>query len=194
MNLTVYCGANFGKDPEFARRARELGRWMAQNGHRLVYGAGDVGMMGAVSNAVLDNGGEVLGVTPDFFVLAEETHEDLTELRITADLSERRAIMIEEGDAFLALPGGTGTLDEISEVMSLTRLGLLGDKKRPVMLYNINGYYDHFFRFLDRIAEEEFFGRKDRENVIEVTCIEDIEKVLMTAGESDNGRNLLYSR
>ena len=194
MNITVYCGANLGKDPEFAERARELGSWMAEKGYRLVYGAGDVGMMGIVSNAVLQGGGEVLGVTPDFFILAEEIHEELTELRITADLTERRAVMIEEGDAFIALPGGTGTLDEISEVMSLTRLGLLGDRKRPVMIYNINGYYDHFFRFMDRMAEEEFFGRRDRENVIEVTCIEDIEKVLMTAGQSDTGRNRLYNR
>ncbi|MBQ6456223.1 MAG: TIGR00730 family Rossman fold protein [Mogibacterium sp.] len=194
MNITVYCGANLGKDPEFAERARELGSWMAEKGYRLVYGAGDVGMMGIVSNAVLQGGGEVLGVTPDFFILAEEIHEELTELRITADLTERRAVMIEEGDAFIALPGGTGTLDEISEVMSLTRLGLLGDRKRPVMIYNINGYYDHFFRFMDRMAEEEFFGRRDRENVIEVTCIEDIEKVMMTAGQSDTGRNRLYNR
>ena len=194
MNITVYCGANLGKDPEFAERARELGSWMAEKGYRLVYGAGDVGMMGIVSNAVLQGGGEVLGVTPDFFILAEEIHEELTELRITADLTERRAVMIEEGDAFIALPGGTGTLDEISEVMSLTRLGLLGDRKRPVMVYNINGYYDHFFRFMDRMAEEEFFGRRDRENVIEVTCIEDIEKVLTTAGQSDTGRNRLYNR
>lgn len=194
MNITVYCGANLGKDPEFAERARELGSWMAEKGYRLVYGAGDVGMMGIVSNAVLQGGGEVLGVTPDFFILAEEIHEELTELRITADLTERRAVMIEEGDAFIALPGGTGTLDEISEVMSLTRLGLLGDRKRPVMIYNINGYYDHFFRFMDRMADEEFFGRRDRENVIEVTCIEDIEKVMMTAGQSDTGRNRLYNR
>lgn len=194
MNITVYCGAHCGKDPEFGKRARELGTWMGEHGHRLVYGAGDVGMMGIVSNAVLEAGGEVLGVTPDFFILAEEIHESLTELRVTADLTERRAIMIEEGDAFIALPGGTGTLDEISEVMSLTRLGLLGDSKRPVMLYNINGYYDHLFRFLDRMAEEKFFGHSDRDNVIEVKCLGDIEKTLLTAGQSDTGRNRLYSR
>ena len=192
MNITVYCGANFGKDPLFAEKARELGAWMARNGHRLVYGAGDVGMMGAVSNAVLENGGEVIGVTPDFFVMAEEIHPNLTDLRISRDMPERRSIMIEEGDAFIALPGGTGTLDEISEVMSLRRLGLLGDRIRPVMLYNVNGYYDHLLAFFDRVAEEEFFRKSDREAVHEVKSIEDIENVLASAGETDTKRNTLY--
>ncbi len=192
MNITVYCGANFGKDPLFAEKARELGAWMARNGHRLVYGAGDVGMMGAVSNAVLENGGEVIGVTPDFFVMAEEIHPNLTDLRISRDMPERRSIMIEEGDAFIALPGGTGTLDEISEVMSLRRLGLLGDRIRPVMLYNVNGYYDHLLAFFDRMADEEFFRKSDREAVHEVKSIEDIENVLASAGETDTKRNTLY--
>ena len=192
MNITVYCGANFGKDPLFAEKARELGAWMARNGHRLVYGAGDVGMMGAVSNAVLENGGEVIGVTPDFFVMAEEIHPNLTDLRISRDMPERRSIMIEEGDAFIALPGGTGTLDEISEVMSLRRLGLLGDRIRPVMLYNVNGYYDHLLAFFDRMADEEFFRKIDREAVHEVKSVEDIEKVLASAGETDTKRNTLY--
>ena len=194
MNITVYCGANFGKDPLFAEKARELGIWMARNGHRLVYGAGDVGMMGAVSNAVLENGGEVIGVTPDFFVMAEEIHPNLTDLRISRDMPERRSIMIEEGDAFIALPGGTGTLDEISEVMSLRRLGLLGDRIRPVMLYNVNGYYDNLLAFFDRMADEEFFRKSDREAVHEVRSIEDIEKVLASAGETDTKRNKLYTK
>lgn len=194
MNITVYCGANTGKDPEFAASARSLGKWIGENGHRLVYGAGDCGMMGILSDAVLESGGEVIGVTPDFFITAEEIHNGLTELRISADLPERRKIMIEEGDAFLALPGGTGTLDEISEVMSLRRLGLLGDRIRPIMLYNVNGYYDYLLRFLDRAADEEFFSRKDRESIHDVRSIEDIERVLASAGIEDPHRNLLYSK
>ena len=192
MNITVYCGAQIGNDPEFRKRAAELGTWMAQNGHRLVYGAGSVGMMGVISDAVLDAGGEVTGVTPDFFVYAEEISERIRDLRITPDLSERRRVMIEEGDAFIALPGGTGTLDEISEVMSLRRLGKLGTVKRPVMLYNINGYYDHLLQFFDRMAEEEFHTADDRSAIHEVRSIDDIEKLLMTAGEHDHGRNQLY--
>lgn len=194
MNITVYCGAQPGRDPEFSKRAAELGRWMAENGHRLVYGAGDVGMMGVISNAVLEAGGEVLGVTPDFFITAEEIHPELTELRVTKDLSERRRVMIEEGDAFIALPGGTGTLDEISEVMSLRRLGKLGNVKRPVMLYNINGYYDLLLAFLDHMAEEGFHSSDDRAAIHEVCSVGDIERVLMTAGEPDHGRNVLYDK
>ena len=194
MNITVYCGANAGKDTAFMERAYELGTWIAENGHRLVYGAGDVGLMGVVANAVLAGGGEVIGVTPDFFILAEEIHEGLTDLRVTADLSERRKVMIDEGDAFIALPGGTGTLDEISEVMSLRRLGKLGEVTRPVMLYNINGYYDHLFRFLDRMTEEGFHGKEDRAAIHEVRSIEDIAEVIRMAGSEDLTRNERYDR
>ena len=178
MNITVYCGANCGRDPEFGNRARQLGTWMGQNGHRLVYGAGDVGMMGILSNAVLEAGGDVLGVTPAFFIRAEEIHEKLTELRITADLTERRSVMIQEGDAFIALPGGTGTLDEISEVMCLTRLGLLGEKKRPVMLYNINGYYDILADYLDQMVAEGFMTPENRGKIFFAEDTEDLASIL----------------
>ena len=194
MNITVYCGAHSGNDPEFTVRARELGAWMAAKGHRLVYGAGDVGSMGVLSNAVLDSGGEVTGVTPDFFVFAEEIHDKLTELEIVPDLPERRSRMIELGDAFIALPGGTGTLDEITEVITLTRLGRLSDTIKPVMLYNINGFYDHLFSFFDRICKEEFFTLRDRENIHEVKSIADIEEVLKLAGNIDIHKTDLYSR
>lgn len=193
MNITVYCGAHYGRDPEFTARARELGEWMAKNGHRLVYGAGDVGTMGVIANAVLDNGGDVVGITPDFFVFAEEIHDKLTELEVVPDLPERRSRMIQLGEAFIALPGGTGTLDEITEVITLTRLGRLGETIRPVMLYNINGFYDHLLSFFDRVADEEFFGRKDRENIHEVRSIENIEEILALAGSPDIERNTLYT-
>ena len=100
--------------------------------------------------------------------------------------------MIDEGDSYIALPGGTGTLDEITEVMSLMRLGRLSIKRRPIMLYNINGYYDHFFSLLDRVLEEEYFGADDRASILDVRSIEDIEKALLTAGEFHAERNTLY--
>ena len=156
MNITVYCGAAEGNDPEYIARARELGAWMAEKGHRLIYGAGNSGMMGAVSDTLIEGGGEAIGVTPQFFVLAEETRTDLTEVVIADDMSTRRNWMIEHGDAFIALPGGMGTLDEISEVMTYKRLGLLGELNKPVMLYNVNGYYDRFFGFLDDMLAQGF--------------------------------------
>ena len=192
MNITVYCGAAEGNDPEYIARARELGAWMAEKGHRLIYGAGNSGMMGAVSDALIEGGGEAIGVTPQFFVLAEETRTDLTEVVIADDMSTRRNWMIEHGDAFIALPGGMGTLDEISEVMTYKRLGLLGELNKPVMLYNVNGYYDRFFSFLDDMLEQGFCRQLDRDNVIEVTCLEDIARALECVGSIDETRTSKY--
>ena len=191
MNITVYCGALPGGDPEFTKRAYELGAWMAENGHRLVYGAGNAGMMGAVSDGVTDMGGETIGVTPEFFVFAEATRDDLTEVILSEDMSVRRKTMIEMGDAFIALPGGMGTLDEISEVITYKRLSLLGKVNKPIMLYNVNGFYDNFFRMLDDMTEQGFCRSVDRDNVIEVRCIEDIEKALREAGREDTTVNIL---
>ena len=192
MNITVYCGAAEGNDPEFIARARELGAWMASKGHTLIYGAGNSGMMGAVSDALIEGGGEAIGVTPRFFILAEETRDDLAEVVISDDMSTRRSWMIDNGDAFIALPGGMGTLDEITEVMTYKRLGLLGKVNKPVMIYNVNGYYDRFFSFLDDMRDQEFCRQLDRDNVIEVTCLEDIVRALECVGSIDETRTSKY--
>ena len=189
MNITVYCGAFSGANPEYARRAEELGAWIADNGHTLVYGAGDRGMMGAVSDGVIKKGGTAIGVTPNFFVLAEVTREDLDELIVPETMSERREKMMELGDAFIALPGGTGTLDEISEVAAMKRLGKLGEIDKPIMLYNIDGFYDGLLSFFDRVLDDEFFRAEDRANLIEVKNIEDIARVIEGAGGIDKTRN-----
>lgn len=192
MNITVYCGAAEGMDPEFIERARELGAWMASKEHTLVYGAGNSGMMGAVSDALIEGGGEAIGVTPRFFILAEETRDDLAEVVISDDMSTRRSWMIENGDAFIALPGGMGTLDEITEVMTYKRLGLLGKVNKPVMVYNVNGYYDRFFSFLDDMMDQGFCRQLDRDNVIEVRCLEDIVRALECVGSIDETRTSKY--
>ena len=192
MNITVYCGAAEGTDPEFIVRAKELGTWMAAEGHTLIYGAGNSGMMGAVSDAFIEGGGRAIGVTPQFFVLAEETRDDLAEVVISDDMSARRSWMIEHGDAFIALPGGMGTLDEITEVMTYKRLGLLGRVNKPVMIYNVNGYYDRLFRFLDDMLGQGFCRQLDRDNVTEVTCLDDIKLALVCAGSIDETRTSKY--
>ena len=192
MNITVYCGAAEGMDPEYIVRATELGAWMASEGHTLVYGAGNSGMMGAVSDALIEGGGTAIGVTPRFFILAEETRDDLAEVVISDDMSARRNWMIENGDAFIALPGGMGTLDEITEVMTYKRLGLLGKVNKPVMIYNVNGYYDSLFRFLDDMLADGFCRQLDRDNVIEVRCLEDIARALEAAGGADDTRTTKY--
>jgi len=189
MNITVYCGAFAGANPEYAKRAKELGAWMAENGHALVYGAGDHGMMGAVSDGVIENGGTAIGVTPNFFVMAEVTRKDLTELIVSEGMSDRRVTMMELGDAFIALPGGTGTLDEISEVAAMKRIGKLGEIDKPIMLYNIDGFYDKLIEFFDVMLDDGFFRQEDRDNIIEVKNIEDIARVIENAGGIDHTRN-----
>lgn len=192
MNITVYCGAAEGKDPEYIERAKELGAWMAREGHTLIYGAGNAGMMGAVSDALIEGGGEAIGVTPRFFILAEETRNDLSEVIVSDDMSTRRNWMIDNGDAFIALPGGMGTLDEITEVMTYKRLGLLGEINKPVMIYNVNGYYDRFFEYLGDMLEQGFCRQLDCDNVIEVRSIGDIAAALESAGSVDETRTSKY--
>ena len=116
MNITVYCGSNFGDDPLFEKAARELGAWIAREGHALVYGGSSVGLMGAVSRAAIEGGAPVIGVEPAFFIEAGVAQHDLTELIVCDTMGERKAKMIELGEMFVALPGGVGTLEEISEI------------------------------------------------------------------------------
>ena len=139
MNITVYLGANPGNDPALGAAARELGRWIGESGHALVYGGSKSGLMGELARSVLGSGGEVTGVEPQFFVDAGFVYDDITRLIVTEDMAQRKAKMIELGDAFIAFPGGTGTLEEIAEVMSKVSLGHLD---APCILYNLNGYYD----------------------------------------------------
>jgi len=183
MNITVYCGAHHAKDPEFNKRAAELGSWMAENGCRLVYGGGSVGTMGVIADAVLSGGGEVTGVTPEFFITAGEIDERLTETIVVPNMSVRRSKMIELGDAYIALPGGTGTIDEITEVISDKRLGQLGSVNKPVIIYNINGYYDLFVKFMDKMIEEGLYEPENRSQIDIVTNIQELAEALSHAGE-----------
>ena len=192
MNVAVYMGAHYAKNPNFKTAAAELGTWLAENGHCLVYGGGSVGYMGEVARAVLAGGGEVIGITPGFFVTAEEILEECTKLEIVPDMSARRSRMIEYGEAYIAMPGGMGTLDEISECMALKRLGLFGDIDRPIILYNIDGYYDNMVKMMQVMVDEELYKQKDFEKVFICTNIEEIAAALATAGKNDNSRTKLY--
>ena len=148
MNITVYLGANAGNDPALAEAVRELGSWIGANGHRLVYGGSRSGLMGQLAQSALDAGGTVTGVEPQFFVQQELQHDGLTELIVTKDMTERKTKMIELGDAFIAFPGGTGTLEEIAEVMSKVSLGQLD---APCILYDLNGYYQPLHQLLQQM-------------------------------------------
>lgn len=138
MNITVYLGASEGS-PGLRAAARSLGAWIGGSGHSLVYGGSKCGLMGDLAESVLLAGGEVTGVEPQFFIDAGFCYDAVTRLIVTRDMSERKARMIELGEAFIAFPGGTGTLEEIAEVMSKVSLGHL---HAPCILYNLDGYYD----------------------------------------------------
>ena len=162
MNITVYLGANEGNDPSLRKAVQELGTWIGNSGNTLVYGGSKSGLMGALADSVLDAGGEVIGVEPQFFILNEFEHKGLTKLIVTKDMSERKAKMIELGDAFIAFPGGTGTLEEITEVMSKVSLKQLD---APCILYNLNGYYDSLKALLDHMIEKELSSKERQEGI-----------------------------
>lgn len=151
MNITVYLGANEGNDPALKQAVRELGRWIGESGNALVYGGSRSGLMGVLAESTLAAGGEVTGVEPQFFVEEELQYDGLTELIVTKDMTERKTKMIELGDAFIAFPGGTGTLEEIAEVMSKVSLKQLA---APCILYDLNGYYDSLKALLDEMIRK----------------------------------------
>ena len=134
MNITVYLGANEGNDPALREAVQELGTWIGSSGNALVYGGSRSGLMGAIADSVLRSGGEVTGVEPRCFIESEFQHDGLTELIVTEDMAERKRKMIELGDAFIAFPGGTGTLEEVSEVVSKICLNQLS---QPLSLIHI---------------------------------------------------------
>ena len=148
MKITVYLGANEGSDPALKQAVQELGSWIGQSGNALVYGGSRSGLMGRLAHSVLTAGGEVTGVEPQFFIDSEVQYDGLIRLIVTQDMTERKTRMIELGDAFIAFPGGTGTLEEIAEVMSKVSLGHLD---APCILYDLNGYYQPLHRFLQQM-------------------------------------------
>jgi len=162
MNITVYCGSADGNDAKYTAEARKLGEWIADNGHTLVYGAGRLGLMGAVSQGVLDHGGKVIGVIPGFLATVEQMHPDLTQYYHVETMGERKAIMIELGEAFVALPGGPGTLEEIAEIISRVRLGLTD---APCILFDQDGYYQPLRAMLDAMVASGFYPQDRRDKV-----------------------------
>lgn len=179
MNLTVYLGASEGNDPLLRKAVQELGRWIGESGNSLVYGGSKTGLMGELADSVLQAGGKVIGIEPQFFVDAGFQHTGLTELIVTDNMAERKTKMIRLGDAFIAFPGGTGTLEEIAEVMSQVSLGQL---KAPCILYNLNGYYDALRALLDRMIEKGLSSESKQAGIYFADSLAQIQKIV----EKDN--------
>ena len=175
MNITVYLGANEGNAPALKAAVRELGAWIGKSGHALVYGGSKSGLMGELAESVLEAGGEVTGVEPQFFIDAGFLYEDVTRLIVTKDMSERKAKMIELGDAFIAFPGGTGTLEEIAEVMSKVSLGHLD---APCILYNLNGYYNDLRALLAHMIEMGLSTGKRQRGICFAENLEQIREII----------------
>lgn len=175
MNITVYLGANEGNDPFLKETVRELGAWIGTNGNTLIYGGSKSGLMGELAESVLQAGGKVIGVEPQFFIDAGFVYDEITELITTKDMSERKAKMIELGDVFIAFPGGTGTLEEITEVMSKVSLKHLD---APCILYNLNGYYDSLKQLLEHMIEMDLSSEEKQEGIYFAEDLEEIQRIL----------------
>jgi len=151
--ICVYCGSSSGKQPEYIESARSLAKELVKRNIDLVYGGASIGIMGEVADSVLAAGGQVTGVIPQALAGKEILHEGLTDLKIVSSMHERKAMMADLSDGFIALPGGLGTLEELFEVLTWSQLGF---HKKPCALLNVKGYYDHLFSFLTHAVKEEF--------------------------------------
>ncbi len=154
--ICVYCGSSPGKNPAYALAAAHLAEEMRRRDIGLVYGGAAVGVMGAVANAMLGAGGEAIGIIPKSLAVKELAHDNLTELHVVASMHERKAMMAELADGFIALPGGWGTLEEIFEILTWAQLGF---HDKPCGLLNIDGYYDGLIGFLENSFEQEFVNQ-----------------------------------
>lgn len=158
-SLCVFCGSSFGRHPEYRASAESLGRVLAIRGVRLIYGGGNVGLMGAVADACLAAGGSVTGVIPQALVDREVAHHGVTELHIVRTMHERKAMMADLASAFLALPGGIGTFEEFFEILTWSQLGL---HQKPCGLLNVLGYYDPLLALMNHAVEEGFLRETHR--------------------------------
>lgn len=174
--ICVFCGSTSGNRPSFAEGARALARALVADGHTLVYGGGNVGLMGVVSDAVMAAGGEVVGVIPHTLMEREIGHTGVSRLHVVDSMHERKALMADLSDAFVALPGGVGTFEELFEAITWTQLGL---HRKPCGLLNVDGFYDGLLQFLDHAWTEGFIKPETRAIVSSGTDAADLLRRLL---------------
>jgi uncharacterized protein (TIGR00730 family) len=176
--VCVYCGSGPGNDPAFVEAAREFGALLAGNGIGLVYGGGSVGMMGELAHAVLNRGGDVTGIIPDFLVKREHANPHVERLIVTRDMHERKRKMFELADAFVALPGGIGTLEELVEQLTWVQLGR---HKKPVLVANVNGFWQPLCALIDHMKQLKFIRDDLDFNLLVADRVADILPMLEAA-------------
>jgi uncharacterized protein (TIGR00730 family) len=169
--LCVYCGSSPGTDPAFVEAAQRFGKILAENGIRLVYGGGSVGLMGALADAAIEHGGEVTGIIPEFMTKWERPRQLAQDLIVTRDMHERKRTMFERADGFVALPGGIGTLEELVEQLTWAQLGR---HKKPILIANIKGYWDPLLSLIEYMRAVEFMPASLRVDVLVANRVEDI--------------------
>jgi uncharacterized protein (TIGR00730 family) len=180
-SICVYCGSGSGTDPLFVKAAGSFGRILAENGIRLIYGGGSVGLMGTLADAVLEHGGHVTGVIPDFLVNREHMLVRAQERIITRDMHERKRVMFEQADAFVALPGGVGTLEELVEQLTWAQLGR---HKKPILIANIQRFWDPLRALLDHMRKLEFIRTGFAVDLLVADRVEDILPKLVEAAHA----------
>ncbi|HSA80804.1 MAG TPA: TIGR00730 family Rossman fold protein [Geminicoccaceae bacterium] len=178
ISICVFCGSRYGADPRFRAAATRLGDLMGRTQSRLIYGGGHVGLMGAVADAAIAAGGEVVGLIPARLLEREVGHRAITELIVTKDMFERKQQMIDRADAFVILPGGLGSLDELLEVVTLRQLGYHG---KPIVVVNLGGYWDPLIGLVDRVVEQKFAEPSARTLY---RMVDGVEEVLPALGVS----------
>jgi hypothetical protein len=178
-NVAVFCASADGADPGYRAAAEELGRALAKRKIGIVYGGAEVGLMQAVAEAAMAEGGHVIGVIPNVLVDLEVAHHGLTELHVTETMHTRKALIGERSDAFIALPGGFGTLEELFEVLTWQTLKI---HSKPVLLLNTNGFYDQLLAFLDYCVEQGMLGQQKREIVLVANTVDEALQILGVAG------------
>ena len=177
FSICVYCGSRPGTEPAFAEAARQVGLWIAQNKGQLVFGGGHNGLMGMMADACLQAGGRVVGVIPKALVEKEWAHSGCSELHVVENMHERKRLMAERADAFLAMPGGIGTFEEFFEVWTWRQLGY---HDKPVGLLNIKGYYDNLLAFLSTSVQQGFMNAGQMQLISSGTQAESLLKSLVT--------------
>jgi hypothetical protein len=183
-NISVFCGAHLGNNPIYASEAKKVAEVIVEKGMNVVFGGGDVGLMGVVSHTAIDNGGEVLGISLQSLYELELTNPRIQEVVVAKTLLERKDIFMQRSDAFIVLPGGVGSLDELAEVMCSNQLGIIN---KPIGILNTNGYYDHLLAWMKKAVEEGFVSDANfNELIVSDSCEDLIERVTSEKRPADD--------
>ena len=183
-NISVFCGAHLGNNPIYASEAKKVAEVIVEKGMNVVFGGGDVGLMGVVSHTAIDNGGEVLGISLQSLYELELTNPRIQEVVVAQTLLERKDIFMQRSDAFIVLPGGVGSLDELAEIMCSNQLGIIN---KPIGILNTNGYYDHLLAWMKKAVEEGFVSDASfNELIVSDSCEDLIERVASEKRPADD--------